>query len=48
MKAATVIEPGTSFGLSTLYLGAALRDNGGGRVITTEFEPSKVLSIRLG
>jgi predicted O-methyltransferase YrrM len=42
MGATTVVEFGTSFGVSTLYLAAALNDNGGGRVITTEFEPSKV------
>jgi predicted O-methyltransferase YrrM len=36
-----VVEFGTSLGVSTIYLAAALRDNGGGRVITTEFEPSK-------
>ena len=40
--ARNVVEFGTSFGLSTLHLAAAVRDNGGGRVITTEFEPSKV------
>ncbi len=40
--ATSIVEFGTSFGLSTLYLAAALRDNGGGRLITTEFEPSKV------
>ena len=40
--ARVIIEFGTSFGISTLYLAAALRDNGGGRLITTEFEPSKV------
>jgi len=39
--ARSVVEFGTSFGLSTLHLAAGLRDNGGGRVITTEFEPSK-------
>lgn len=44
--ARTVVEFGTSFGLSTLFLAAALRDNGGGRVITTEFEPSKVARAR--
>lgn len=32
---------GTSFGLSTLDLAAALRDNGGGCLITSEFEPGK-------
>jgi predicted O-methyltransferase YrrM len=36
-----IVEYGTSFGISTLYLAAALRDNGGGRVIGTEIEPSK-------
>ena len=35
-----MVEFGTSFGISTLYLGAAARDNGG-TVITTEIEPSK-------
>jgi len=42
----TVVEFGTSFGISTLHLAAALRDNGGGRLITTEFEPSKVARAR--
>jgi predicted O-methyltransferase YrrM len=37
-----VVEFGTSFGISTLHLAAALRDNGGGHLITSEFEPSKV------
>ncbi|AWN45424.1 methyltransferase [Methylobacterium terrae] len=41
-RARSVVEFGTSFGLSTLHLAAALRDNGGGRLITSEFEPSKV------
>ena len=45
-KARTVIEFGTSFGISTLHLAAALRDNGGGRLITSEFEPSKVARAR--
>lgn len=44
--ARTIVEFGTSFGISTLYLAAALRDNGGGRIITTEFEPSKVARAR--
>ena len=37
-----IVEFGTSFGLSTLHLAAALRDNGGGRLITSEFEPTKL------
>lgn len=42
MGATAVVEFGTSFGISTLHLAAALRDNGGGHLITSEFEPSKV------
>lgn len=41
-----IVEFGTSFGISTLHLAAALRDNGGGRLITCEFEPSKVARAR--
>ena len=41
-RAQTIVEFGTSFGLSTLHLAAALRDNGGGRLITSEFESTKV------
>jgi predicted O-methyltransferase YrrM len=44
--ARTIVEFGTSFGLSTLHLAAALRDNGGGSLITSEFEPSKVVQAR--
>jgi predicted O-methyltransferase YrrM len=44
--ASTIVEFGTSFGISTLHLAAALRDNGGGRLITSEFEPSKVARAR--
>lgn len=41
-RATSIVEFGTSFGLSTLHLAAALRDNGGGRIITSEFEPAKL------
>lgn len=44
--ARAIVEFGTSFGISTLHLAAGLRDNGGGRLITTEFEPSKVARAR--
>jgi predicted O-methyltransferase YrrM len=44
--ARTIVEFGASFGISTLHLAAALRDNGGGRLITSEFEPSKVARAR--
>jgi predicted O-methyltransferase YrrM len=45
-RARSVVEFGTSFGVSTLHLAAGLRDNGGGRMITTEFEPSKAQRAR--
>lgn len=46
MGARNAVEFGTSFGISTLHLAAALKDNGGGRVITTEFEASKIAHAR--
>lgn len=45
-NARNIVEFGTSFGISTLHLAAALRDNGGGRLISGEFEPSKVARAR--
>jgi predicted O-methyltransferase YrrM len=36
-----VVEFGTSFGISTIYLSAAIRDRGFGRVITTELHAGK-------
>lgn len=44
--ARSIVEFGASFGISTLHLAAALRDNGGGRLITTEFEPAKAARAR--
>lgn len=41
LGARSIVEFGTSFGISTIYLAAALRDNGGGRVIGSEIEPTK-------
>jgi predicted O-methyltransferase YrrM len=45
-RARTIVEFGTSFGISTLHLAAALRDNGGGQLIGSEFEPSKIARAR--
>ncbi len=45
-RARTIVEFGTSFGISTIHLAAALRDNGGGRLITSEFEAAKVERAR--
>jgi predicted O-methyltransferase YrrM len=45
-KAERVVEFGTSFGISTIHLACALRDNGGGRLIGTELEPRKAERAR--
>ncbi|NDZ80645.1 methyltransferase [Streptomyces sp. SID10853] len=46
VRPATVVEFGMSFGISTLHLAAAVRDNGAGRVITTELSKAKVAAAR--
>jgi predicted O-methyltransferase YrrM len=46
LNAKRIVECGTSFGVSTLYLAAAIRDNGGGTVIATEYEPAKATIAR--
>jgi predicted O-methyltransferase YrrM len=38
----TVVEFGMSFGISTIYLAAAVTDNGTGHVVTTELSSKKV------
>jgi predicted O-methyltransferase YrrM len=47
-RATRVVEAGTSFGISTPYLAAAVRDNQveNGAVLGTEHEPSKVNAAR--
>jgi predicted O-methyltransferase YrrM len=42
ISATRIVEFGTSFGVSTIYFAAALKDNGGGVVIGSELEASKV------
>jgi len=42
----TVVEFGTSYGISTLYLAAAVADNGTGQVFTTELSKKKVTAAR--
>jgi predicted O-methyltransferase YrrM len=44
--ARSVVEFGTSFGVSTIHLAAALRDNGGGHLIGSDFESAKVAKAR--
>ncbi|SNQ51163.1 putative O-methyltransferase [Frankia canadensis] len=41
-RPALVVEFGTSFGISTIHLAAALRDNGSGQIVTSELSASKV------
>lgn len=45
-KARRIVEFGCSFGVSAIYLAAAVRDNGGGEVVTTEIEPNKIRKAR--
>ena len=45
-RATRVVEFATSVGMSTLYLAAAVRDNGGGLVIGSELVPAKVATAR--
>jgi len=42
----TFVEFGTSFGISTIYLAAAVRDRGVGRVVTTELHAGKASRAR--
>jgi predicted O-methyltransferase YrrM len=51
LRAKRVVEAGTSFGVSTIFLAAAVRDNvladgGEGIVIGTEYEPEKAKAAR--
>lgn len=46
VRARQVVEFGTSFGVSTIWLAAAVRDNGGGTVIGTEMVPAKAERAR--
>ncbi|MCF4166093.1 class I SAM-dependent methyltransferase [Zavarzinia compransoris] len=45
-RAVRIVEFGTSMGVSTIYLAAALRDNGGGHLVGSEFEPAKASRAR--
>ena len=42
----TIVEFGTSFGISTIYLAAAARDRAAGQVITTELHSGKAEKAR--
>ncbi|BBZ46451.1 O-methyltransferase [Mycobacterium parmense] len=45
-KPATVVEFGMSFGLSAVHLASAVRDNGTGRVVTTELSATKIAAAK--
>ncbi|WKA25775.1 O-methyltransferase [Bradyrhizobium roseum] len=45
-KARRIVEFGSSMGISAIYMAAALRDMGGGRLIGTDLEPSKAERAR--
>jgi len=42
----TIVEFGTSFGISTIYLAAAVADNGKGHIYTTELSAAKVAAAQ--
>jgi len=42
----TVVEFGMSFGISAVHLASAVRDNGTGRVVTTELSASKIAATK--
>jgi predicted O-methyltransferase YrrM len=46
VRPTTIVEFGTSYGISTLYLAAALADNGAGKVVSTELNAAKVAAAR--
>jgi predicted O-methyltransferase YrrM len=45
-RPSTVVEFGTSYGISTLYLASAVADNGSGHVFTTELSAFKVAAAQ--
>ena len=45
-RPATIVEFGMSFGISALHLASAVRDNGSGRVVTTELSAAKIAAAK--
>ena len=45
-RPATVVEFGMSFGISAIHLASAVRDNGTGRVLTTELSDTKIAAAK--
>ncbi|MGO4444373.1 O-methyltransferase [Mycobacterium sp. 2YAF39] len=45
-RPATIVEFGMSLGISAIHLASAVRDNGSGRVVTTELSAAKVAATK--
>jgi predicted O-methyltransferase YrrM len=45
-RPSTLVEFGTSYGISTIYLASAVADNGTGHVISTELSAAKLIAAR--
>lgn len=45
-RPSTVVEFGMSFGISAIHLASAVRDNGSGRVVTTELSDTKIAAAK--
>ena len=45
-RPATIVEVGTSYGISAIHIAAALKDNGQGRLITAELSAAKATAAR--
>lgn len=45
-RPATIVEFGMSFGISALHLASGVRDNGSGRVLTTEISADKIAAAK--
>jgi predicted O-methyltransferase YrrM len=45
-RPSTVVEFGMSLGISAIHLASAVRDNGSGRVVTTELSAAKVIAAK--
>jgi predicted O-methyltransferase YrrM len=45
-KPGTIVEFGMSLGISAIHLASAVRDNGAGRVVTTELSAAKVTAAK--
>jgi predicted O-methyltransferase YrrM len=46
IRPTTIVEFGMSFGISAIHLASAVRDNGSGRVVTTELSVAKIAAAK--